>query len=163
MRLRWGLVPSWSHDLSIGVKAINARSEGIASKPMFRAAFRKRRCLIPANAFYEWKKTGKAKQPFLIHPAGSDLMAFAGLWETWQGDESPVESFTVITTEANQATCVLHDRMPVILAPSASTNGSTRRRPRRSCSTYFAHVLTNGLRFIPSLPASATSRMMMRG
>ena len=116
-RLRWGLVPHWATDLAIGFKAINARSEGIASKPMFRSAFKSRRCLVPTNGFYEWEKIGKAKQPYFIHPAAVDLMAFAGLWETWDKGEETVETFTIITTEANDATRQLHERMPVILSP----------------------------------------------
>lgn len=115
VRLRWGLVPSWAHDLAIGVKAINARAEGIAAKPMFRAAFKRRRCLIPVNGYYEWQKRSGKKQPYFIHAASGALLAFAGLWESWQGEEGPVESFTIITTEANRATNTLHDRMPVVL------------------------------------------------
>jgi putative SOS response-associated peptidase YedK len=118
-RLRWGLVPHWAHDLAIGFKAINARSEGIAAKPMFRAAFKSRRCLVPTSGFYEWVKKGKAKQPFFIHPKGGELFAFAGLWETWDKGGEPVETFTIITTEANEALKSLHDRMPVILSPES--------------------------------------------
>jgi putative SOS response-associated peptidase YedK len=116
-RLRWGLVPHWAHDLDIGFKAINARSEGIADKPMFRAAFKSRRCLVPTSGFYEWKKVGKAKQPHFIHPKTGELFAFAGLWETWDKGGEPVETFTIITTEASGAMRVLHERMPVILPP----------------------------------------------
>jgi putative SOS response-associated peptidase YedK len=115
---RWGLVPSWASDLSIGYKLINARSETAASKPSFRSAFKQRRCLVVADGFYEWEKAGKHKQPFHIRMKDDGPFAFAGLWERWQepGGE-PVESFTILTTEANGLMKPLHDRMPVILAP----------------------------------------------
>jgi putative SOS response-associated peptidase YedK len=115
---RWGLVPSWASDLSIGYKLINARSETAASKPSFRSAFRQRRCLIVVDGFFEWQKQGKHKQPYHIWLKDDGPFAFAGLWERWQepGGE-PVESFTIVTTEANGLMKPLHDRMPVILAP----------------------------------------------
>jgi len=116
--LRWGLVPSWAKDLSSGVKAINARAETVADKPTFRAAFKARRCLIPASGYYEWKHEGKAKRPHFIHPARGGLFAFAGLWDVWAKGAAPVESCSIITTEANEATRHLHERMPVILDPS---------------------------------------------
>lgn len=112
---RWGLVPSWAEDLKIGYSLINARAETVAEKPSFRTAFKRRRCLIPATGFYEWKKVGKRKQPFHIHRRDDGLMAFAGLWERWEKGSEPVESFTIITTAANSLMARLHDRMPVIL------------------------------------------------
>jgi putative SOS response-associated peptidase YedK len=113
--LRWGLVPAWSRDLADGVKAINARAETVADKPTFRAAFKSRRCLIPASGYYEWKREGKSKQPHFIHPRGGGVFAFAGLWELWsRGDES-AETCSILTTTANEATRRLHERMPVIL------------------------------------------------
>ena len=116
---RWGLVPSWADDPKIGYRMINARADTIATKPSFRAAFKQRRCLIPADGFYEWKKEGKEKQPYLIEVGDSQLFAFAGLWESWGGGDRPaIESCTIITTEANSLMSELHDRMPVILSPS---------------------------------------------
>jgi len=118
--LRWGLVPSWADDLSIGSRLINARADGIDKKPSFRAAFKKRRCLILTDGFYEWRKGAKPKdpkQPFHIHFKDRRPFAFAGLWETWKKGDEPIESCTIITTEANEAIAALHDRMPVILQP----------------------------------------------
>jgi putative SOS response-associated peptidase YedK len=113
--LRWGVVASWAHDLAAGVKAINARAETVADKPTFRAAFKARRCLIPASGYYEWKHEGKAKQPYFIHPPHGELFAFAALWDVWAKGAAPVESCSIITTAANEATRHLHERMPVIL------------------------------------------------
>ncbi len=115
--MHWGLIPSWSKDSKIGSRMINARGETVAVKPSFRAAFKRRRCLIPTNGFYEWKKTGgKSKQPYHIGMQDGQLFAFAGLWEHWEGaDGSAINSCTIITTEANQLLADLHDRMPVIL------------------------------------------------
>ncbi len=116
--VRWGLIPVWAKDTSIGNKLINARAETVATMPSFRSAFRKRRCLIPADGFYEWKKVDGGKQPMLIQRKGGDLFAFAGLWEWWKGPEGPVESCTIITTEPNAVTAPIHNRMPVILDPA---------------------------------------------
>ena len=114
--LKWGLVPSWANDPGIGSRLINARSESLAEKPAFRSAFRHHRCLIPADAFYEWQKQGDRKQPFLIHRHDKKTMALAGLWEHWQSpDGSALETCTIITTQANATLRPLHDRMPVIL------------------------------------------------
>jgi putative SOS response-associated peptidase YedK len=116
--LRWGLIPYWSQDPKAGARAINARKESVAEKPAFREPFRKRRCLIPASGFYEWKKVGRAKQPYLIHPRDDGLMAFAGLWDRWQDPEGePIESCTILTQDANELVRPLHDRMPVVIAP----------------------------------------------
>jgi putative SOS response-associated peptidase YedK len=114
---RWGLIPSWAKDASIGNKMINARAESVAEKPSYRVAFRKRRCLVPMGGFFEWKRTGKEKVPHWIHPAHGDVVTVAGLWERWypQGAE-PVTTFTVLTTAANAFMAELHDRMPVIVA-----------------------------------------------
>ncbi len=115
---RWGLVPSWSKDIKIGNKLINARSEEAYQKPSFRSAFKRRRCLIPTNGFYEWQKEGKGKTPHFIHLRGGELFAFAGLWEIWhspEGDE--LRTCTILTTEANALVAPLHNRMPVILKP----------------------------------------------
>ena len=115
--LRWGLIPSWSKDGSIATKLINARGETVAEKPSFRAAYKSRRCVVPASAFYEWQKIPAGKQPYLIHPVGDELFGFAGLWERWtRADGETRDTFTVITTNANEAMRPVHDRMPVILA-----------------------------------------------
>jgi putative SOS response-associated peptidase YedK len=115
--MRWGLVPSWSKDPKAGPPLINARADTAATKPAFRTAFKKRRCLIPADGFYEWRKgDGKNKQPYFIRMAKDRVFAFAGLWESWNGtDAEPVESCTIITTDANDVLRPIHDRMPVIL------------------------------------------------
>jgi putative SOS response-associated peptidase YedK len=141
---RWGLVPLWAKDLAIGSKMINARAEGIATKNAYRHAFRKQRCIIPADGFYEWKvvegaeprsaggrsgrdsrsaggRSGRVpKQPMYIHRVDGEPLAFAGLWETWRGpdrDGDPLYTCTIITTTANETMAPVHDRMPVILPP----------------------------------------------
>ncbi len=120
--LRWGLVPSWAKDPKIGNRMINARAETVAQKPAFRAAFRRRRCLVAADGYYEWQKTGKARQPYYIRLASEEPFALAGLWEYWEGSalgpaSGPIESCTIITTGANELTREIHDRMPVIVGP----------------------------------------------
>ena len=119
--LRWGLIPSWAKEASIGSKMINARSETVAEKPSFRSAFRHRRCLVPADGFYEWRREGEIKQPYRIGMKGGAAFAFAGLWESWPGndDDDAVETFTILTAEANRRLGPIHARMPVILAPDA--------------------------------------------
>jgi putative SOS response-associated peptidase YedK len=117
---RWGLIPSWAKDPQIGSRLINARSETVAEKPAFRAALKKRRCLVLADGFYEWKRDGARKTPMYFQLAKGQPFAFAGLWETWHGpDQAPVLSCTIITTQANAVVAPVHDRMPVILAPAA--------------------------------------------
>jgi len=113
--LRWGLVPSWAKDPAIGHRMINAKSETVAEKPSFRAAFRRRRCLVPATGFYEWQARPGGKQPYHIHLANGGLMAFAGLWEHWEADGRVLRTCTILTTDANAAIAPIHDRMPVIL------------------------------------------------
>ncbi len=117
--LRWGLIPRWAKDKKIGARMINARAETLASKPSFKAAFRRRRCLIPADGFYEWKKPADKgpKQPYLIRVRGDVPFVFAGLWETWRGEDELIESFTIITTQPNPLCATIHNRMPVILSP----------------------------------------------
>jgi len=117
--LTWGLIPAWSRDPAIGSRLINARSESLAQKPAFRAAFRSRRCLILADGFYEWKKvSGKLKQPMYIHMVDQNAFAFAGLWEQWTAaDGSEIESCTIVTTEPNERLAEVHNRMPAILPP----------------------------------------------
>jgi putative SOS response-associated peptidase YedK len=117
--LHWGLIPSWSKDPAMGARMFNARAETVADKPAFRAPFRRRRCLIPVDGFYEWQKVDGNKQPFYIHPREPDRpFALAGLWDHWEGDDGRhVESCTILTTTPNDLVRPLHDRMPVILAP----------------------------------------------
>jgi putative SOS response-associated peptidase YedK len=114
--LRWGLIPSWAADPSIGNRLLNVRSETAAEKPAFRAAFRQRRCLLPADGFFEWRKEGRQKQPYWFRLKDGGPFAFAGLWEQWTApDGVTVESATVLTTGANELVRPLHERMPVIL------------------------------------------------
>jgi putative SOS response-associated peptidase YedK len=114
--LRWGLIPYWAKEASIGNRMINARAESVAEKPAYRFSFRKQRCLIPADGFYEWKKESKAKQPYFIHRKDGKPLAFAGLWSRWKDPEKgPLDTFTILTTDANELIRPLHDRMPVIL------------------------------------------------
>jgi putative SOS response-associated peptidase YedK len=115
--LKWGLVPGWADDPALGNRMINARAETAADKPSFRSAFRRRRCLVLANGFYEWGKAGGKKQPYLIRLRGGAPFAFAGLWEHWERDGRAVDSCTILTTDPNELVKPLHDRMPVILAP----------------------------------------------
>ncbi len=115
--MRWGLIPSWAKDPAIGHRMINARAETASRKPAYRAAFRRRRCLIPADGFYEWQGTRPPKQPYFIRLRDDRPFGIAGLWETWEGpDHQTVESCTILTTEANELMRPIHDRMPVILA-----------------------------------------------
>ena len=115
--VRWGLIPFWAKDPKIGYKMINARAETVATKPAYRQAFRRRRCLIAADGFYEWQATEGGKQPFLIRLKDGEPFAFAGLWERWEGEGRVIESCSIIVTEANERLREIHDRMPVILAP----------------------------------------------
>jgi putative SOS response-associated peptidase YedK len=112
----WGLIPSWAKDPSIGNKMVNARAETVSEKPSFRSAFKKRRCLILADGFYEWQKTDDGKQPYHIKMQDDSPFAFAGLWEIWKDDEE-IRSCTIITTAANDLMSEIHHRMPVILPP----------------------------------------------
>jgi len=115
---RWGLVPSWAKDTSMGARLINARSETVAEKPAFREAFKQRRCIIPADGFYEWQRTEGGKQPFFFRMKDDLPFGFAGLWERWEGEGGEViNSCTILTTEANDVLRPVHDRMPVILHP----------------------------------------------
>ena len=123
-QVRWGLVPSWAKDLSIGSKQINARAESVTTKPAYKRAFVKRRAIVPADGFYEWEKRNeKQKQPWFIRRRDGEPLAFAGLWEIWHdpkvGDDAPrIRTFTIITTEANDLLEPIHERMPVVLPES---------------------------------------------
>lgn len=114
---KWGLVPSWAKDAAIGNKLINARGETVTEKPSFRDAFRSRRILVPAEGFYEWARRGDRKKPFYFHMKDGEPFAIAGLWERWEGEGEPLETCTLLTTEANSLLAPYHDRMPVILKP----------------------------------------------
>jgi putative SOS response-associated peptidase YedK len=118
---RWGLVPFWAKDPSIGSRMINARSETAAEKPSFRAAYRRRRCLILADGFYEWRAEpgSRTKTPMYVRMASGEPFAFAGLWEIWHPDDAPLLSCTILTTEPNELVAPIHNRMPVILAREA--------------------------------------------
>lgn len=127
-RVRWGLVPSWAKDLSVGDRLINARSEGLATKPAYRRAFERRRCLVPADGFYEWRALPgggkrKKKQPYFIARSDREPMAFAGLYEVWRDRSDPdaewVRSCVIVTTDANEKLAPIHDRMPVVLPETA--------------------------------------------
>lgn len=123
-KLHWGLVPSWAKDLSGASRLINARAETVAQKPSFRAAFKRRRCLIMADGFYEWQGEKGSKQPYFITLTSNHPFAFAGLWETWQnkeaaGDDPVYKSCTILTTAASDSMQKIHHRMPLILQPAA--------------------------------------------
>ncbi len=116
--MRWGLVPSWAKDPSIGSRLLNARAETLQEKPSFRTALVRRRCLIPADGFYEWKKLGKVKQPYRIRRRDEALFGFAGLWDEWTSpDGSPLRSCTIVTCAPNELMATIHNRMPAILRP----------------------------------------------
>lgn len=121
--LRWGLVPFWAKDPTIGNRMINARAETVAEKPSFRAAYRKRRCLVLADGFYEWHTEGGVKTPFFISLASGQPFAFAGLWEHWQSKQSDesLDTTTIVTTAASEWISRLHNRMPVVLEPGNAT------------------------------------------
>jgi len=115
---KWGLIPSWAKDPSMGARLINARSETVTEKPSFRDAFKRRRLIIPADGFYEWQRLGDRKQPFFFHMCDDSPFGFAGLWDRWKSEDGAIiESCTILTTEANEVLKPIHDRMPVILHP----------------------------------------------
>lgn len=116
--MKWGLIPFWSKEPKAGYSTINARAEGIADKPAYRKPIRSQRCLIPADGFYEWQKTGTTKQPYFIHLKDEELFGFAGLYDIYRDKEgNELKTFTIITTEANELMAPIHNRMPVILRP----------------------------------------------
>lgn len=116
--LKWGLVPFWAEDPDIGNRLINARAEEVTGKPAFRAATKQRRCLVPADGFYEWKAgEGGRKQPYLIRVRDAELFAFAGLWESWGKGDQRIDTFTILTGKPNELVSPIHDRMPVIVRP----------------------------------------------
>jgi len=114
--MRWGLVPHWASDIKIGYKMINARTETLSEKPAYRTLFKRHRCLIPADGYYEWKQSQGRKQPYYIHYPDCDVFGFAALWDHWKGDKDEILSCTIITTEADSKLGEIHNRMPVILS-----------------------------------------------
>jgi putative SOS response-associated peptidase YedK len=121
-QLRWGLIPAWAEDAKAGPPLINARAETLLEKPAFSAAFRRRRCLVPADGYYQWREGDKSKQPYLVARRDGAPFAFAGIWERWGPRQDPVaatDSFTIITTEANEFLAPFHHRMPVVLSPES--------------------------------------------
>jgi putative SOS response-associated peptidase YedK len=118
--MKWGLIPSWSKDSSGAARMINARSETASTKPAFRDALKSRRCLIPADGFYEWRRNGKTKQPYCFEVNDGELLAFAGLWDRWKDPNGNwMKTCSILTTMPNSMTSAVHDRMPVILAPDS--------------------------------------------
>ena len=117
-RLRWGLIPFWAKDVKFGSRLINARAETVDAKPAFRAAFKSRRCLVPADGWFEWVREGGAKSPRFLSMADGSIASFAALWERWDGEGDIVESFTIITTEAAEGIAHVHARQPAIVDPS---------------------------------------------
>lgn len=113
--MRWGLIPKWAKDEKIGYKLINARSESVFEKPMWKGVITQKRCLIPANGFYEWQKRDDGKQPFFIHTKDNGIFSFAGIWETWKHDGTEWNTYSILTTEPNKEMTAIHNRMPVIL------------------------------------------------
>jgi putative SOS response-associated peptidase YedK len=123
--MRWGLSPFWAKDIKISYSTINAMAETVETKPAFREAFRRRRCLLPVDNFYEWEKIGKERQPYAIAFADRGIMALAGLWEMWRSPTGEtVRSFMVITTDPNELCAPIHNRIPVILDPTSWRSGS---------------------------------------
>ncbi len=120
--LRWGLVPSWAKDVKIGARLINARAETVRDKPAFRSAFRARRCLIPANGWFEWKRAGDGKQPCFLSLEDGSPVSLAALWEQWSRDGQHLETFTIITTKASTALSEIHDRQPAVVDPDDFTD-----------------------------------------
>lgn len=122
VQLRWGLIPSWAKDNKMAFQCLNARSETVATKPAFRSAYKSRRCLIPADGYYEWLRQGKDKLPYLYEFGEGQLFSIAGLWESWQDpavpNAEPLQTCTLLTTSANSLAAEVHDRMPVIIHPA---------------------------------------------
>ncbi|HET8709547.1 MAG TPA: SOS response-associated peptidase [Candidatus Saccharimonadales bacterium] len=154
--MKWGLVPGWAKDKNIGYKLINARSESLFEKPAWRTAVKRRRCLVPADGFYEWQKLTSAskapKQPYYIHPKTAGLFAFAGVWDSWKDpDGNDLQTYSIITTEPNADMRALHDRMPVILYPETEAAWlSPANNDRRNVLESLLHPYhDNGLELFP--------------
>jgi putative SOS response-associated peptidase YedK len=136
--IRWGLLPSWAKDRKMAWKMINARAETVTTATAFKKAFEKRRCLLPLDGFFEWKKVGKEKRPYMIAMADGEAFTLAGLWENWKDPESGewVRTFTIITTDANELVAQLHDRMPVVIAPEDRERWLKGPNPRELLRPY---------------------------
>lgn len=149
--MRWGLIPVWAKDISVGYKLINARDDTIFEKPMWRGVILKKRCLVPADGFYEWKKppTGEraSKQPFYIHPKQMDIFSFAGVWSSWHDAENQeIRTYSIITTEPNQEMRQVHNRMPMILYPEEELDWLAYLKTKREEIEPFIHPFEdNGL------------------
>jgi len=149
--LRWGLIPSWAKDPKVASSLINARGETVATKPSFRSAFAKRRCIVPASGFYEWKGTtaGK-KQPYFIFSPDKTPLLFAGLWERWESPTKDVlETFTIVTTKANSALTNLHERMPIILNPEQADVWLNPNAPLEEIAEALKTATTLNLEYFP--------------
>ena len=142
--IRWGLLPSWAKDRKIAWKLINAQAETVDKKPSFKKAFEKRRCLVPVDGFFEWKKIGKRKQPYMIAMADRAPFTLAGLWENWKDPDSGewVRTFTIITTDANELVATIHDRMPVVIAPEDRERWLKGPKPKELLKPYPAELMT---------------------
>ncbi|MEM8861218.1 MAG: SOS response-associated peptidase [Chloroflexota bacterium] len=147
----WGLVPSWSKDTKMAGRMINARSETAHEKPSFRAPFKRRRCIIPASGFFEWKKEGSKKQPVYIHPNdGRKFFGMAGLWENWMSpDGSELRSCTILTTEPNELMADVHNRMPVILDPADYDTWMDSQTPLPVVSSLLAQYPAEKMTYYP--------------
>jgi putative SOS response-associated peptidase YedK len=131
MTLRWGLVPHWAKDPSLGPKLANARGESLEERPAFRDAFLRARCLVPASGYYEWKSAGRVKQPWYLAPSDAALFGLAGITALWHGPQGPVRSVALITTPANALSARIHDRMPLVIAPEDYAAWLDRRNDDR--------------------------------
>lgn len=149
VQLYWGLIPSWSKDRKISQHLINARAETIAEKPSFRSAFMKRRCLVPATGFYEWRQTEQGKQAYHITRPDHKTFAFAGLWEHWEQGGETVYSCTIITTSANQLMLPIHNRMPVIVDPQNYANWLDRQSRKDDLQALLATDAYSAMDTIP--------------
>ena len=139
--LRWGLVPFWARDLKIASRLINARSETFWSKPSFRAAAKTRRCLVPANGWFEWKRAGRAKQPYYIFGTNNAPLSFAGLWERWNGEDNELETFTILTKDADRQLSNVHHRQPVLIPSSDHQEWVDPGTPRERVDEIIAQPL----------------------
>jgi hypothetical protein len=142
--IRWGLLPSWAKDRKLAWKMINARAETVTTAAAFKKAFEKRRCLLPVDGFFEWKKVGKEKRPYMIAMADGEAFTLAGLWENWKDPDSGewVRTFTIITTDANELVAQLHDRMPVVIAPEDRERWLKGPNPKELLKPYPAERMT---------------------
>jgi putative SOS response-associated peptidase YedK len=161
--LRWGLVPFWAKDLAFGTKAINARSETAEEKPSFRNAFRKRRCVVPASGFFEWQGEPGKKQAYAITAEDQPLFGMAGLWESWNSPfGETIETYTILTTEANAQMAAIHDRMPVIL-PAAGVQSwldGTPEEVRALMKTYAGPIVIRPIGKLVGNPRNDTPAVL---